>query len=212
MIQVRRVFLGLAVAALPLLAGCSSSTTNPPPPPAQSFVYYSTFFTATIGDPQLGIVNYPITATSVLGTTLNASVANGLGDTADLQFDAAGRLFVVNQITPNNTVSVFTPPLTATSTPTIVLTLPVAIQCAYPLAFDAAGNMWIGDVCNDNVYEFLGPFTASATLVANTTMVSDPDPGALAFDAAGNLWTGLDAATLSVGEFVKGTGFTTLTV
>ena len=42
MTNVRRVLFGLAVAALPLFAGCSSSSTapGPTPTPVPSFVYY----------------------------------------------------------------------------------------------------------------------------------------------------------------------------
>lgn len=212
MIQVRRIFLGLAIAALPMLAGCSSSSTSSPPPPAASFVYYSTNFSNTVGTPQLGVTAYPIIATSTLLTTLNASVANGLTYTENLAVDGAGRLFVVNETTPN-TVGVFTLPLTATSTPSIVLTLPAAITGAFGIAFDASGNMWIADTPNDTVTEFTGPFTASATLVAAVTMVSPPDPNGIAFDAAGNLWVALDEPTFSVGEYVKpGGGFVNSTI
>jgi hypothetical protein len=211
MIQFRRVLLGLAVAALPLFAGCSSSTTTPPPPAAQSFVYYTLDQAGTLGNAQIGLVNYPITATSVLATTLATTATNGLIFTQNMAFDSSGRLFVVNEGTPN-TVTVFTPPLTATSNPSIVLTLPAAITGAFGIAFDSGGSLWIGDFSNDKIYQFLGPFNASATLVANVTMVSPADPCGITFDAAGNLWEGLDTTPNGVTEFVKGAGFTNATV
>jgi hypothetical protein len=213
MIQVRRVFLGLALAALPLVAGCSSTST-PPPPPAASFVYYGTDFGAPVGSPEMGIVSYPITATSVLGTTLDSSVGNGLNATQNLAFDGAGHLFVVNAGPAPENVLVFTPPLTATSTPIAVLTLPAALTFAFGIAFDSAGNMWIGDFNLDNIYEFTPttPFTTTQTLVAAITMVSKPGPCGLAFDSSGNLWEGLDTTPNGINEFVKGAGFTNATV
>jgi hypothetical protein len=210
MIQVRRVLLGLAVAALPLIAGCSSSTTSPPPPAAQSFVYYANGdgSNGNLGDPQLGIVAYPITATSALMTELNATAGNGLLFTENLAFQG-GNLYVVNESTPD-TVMVFTPPLTATSNPIAVLTLPAAIINAFGIAFDSAGNMWISDSSggNNHIYKFACPCTTTATLAAAVTMVSPPVPEGIAFDSSGNLWVALSQPTLSVGEYVlPGGGF-----
>jgi hypothetical protein len=215
MILVRRVLFGLAVAALPMFAGCSSSSTStsptPTPVPAQSNVYYSADYNNTIGNAQIGIVGYPITGTSTLQTNILTTATNGLAFTQNLAFDSTGRLFVVNNFAPR-TVGVFTPPLTVTSNPTITLTLPATMACAFGIAFDASGNLWAGDSCNDKILEFNGPFTTSATLVANITMVSPADPNGIAFDPTGNLWTALDTTTLSIAEFVKGTGFTNATV
>jgi sugar lactone lactonase YvrE len=207
MIQVRRIFLGLAVAALPLLAGCSSSSTSTPPPPA-SFVYYASGdgSTGALGSPQLGIVAYPITAASTLGTTLAATAGNGLVFTENVVFQG-GNLFVVNESTPN-TVMVFTPPLTATSNPIAVLTLPAAITAAFGIAFDSAGNMWISDSSgtNNHIYKFTCPCTTSATLVAAVTMVSPPVPNGIAFDSSGNLWVAISQGLSSIGEYVLPVG------
>jgi trimeric autotransporter adhesin len=213
MIQVRRIFLGLAVAALPLLAGCSSSTTSTPPPPANSFVYYADGdgSTGLIGSPQLGIVGYPITATSTLLTTLVATAGNGFVFTENEAFQGAN-LYVVNESTPN-TVMVFTPPLTATSNPIAVLTLPAAITAAFGIAFDSAGNMWISDTPNNTITKFTCPCTTTATLVAAVTMVSPANPNGIAFDSSGNLWVALSQGTLSIGEYVlPGGGFVNSTV
>ncbi len=208
MIPVRRVLLGLAVAMLPLFAGCSSSstTTNPTPPPAASFVYYASGdgSTGALGSPQLGIAAYPITATSTVLTTLDATAGNGFVYTENLAFQG-GNLYVVNESTPN-TVIVFTPPLTATSNPIAILTLPAAIQGAFGIAFDSAGNMWISDIFNDTISKFTCPCTTTATLVAAVTMVSPPDPNGIAFDSTGNLWVALFEPTLSIGEYVLPAG------
>ena len=135
-----------------------------------------------------------------------------------MAFDGAGHLFVVNEATSPNTVTVFTPPLTSTSNPIAILTFPAAstIDNAFGIAFDASGNMWISDSFNDDVYEFAPPFTTTETLPAPTvTMASNADPNGIAFDPAGNLWTGLGTAPAnnSVAEWVKpGGGFTNATV
>ncbi len=206
MIQVRRIFLGLALSALPLLTGCSSTSTAPPPPPANSFVYYSAGdgSTGALGSPQLGIVAYPITATSTLMTAIDATAGNGLVFSENVAFQG-GNLFVVNESTPN-TVMVFTPPLTATSNPIAILTLPAAITGAFGIAFDSAGNMWISDTPNDKIYKFACPCTTTATLVAAVTMVSPNFPNGIAFDSSGNLWVALSLATLSIGEYVLPVG------
>jgi hypothetical protein len=208
MIHVRRVLLGLAVAALPLFAGCSSSSTstNPTPPPAVSFVYYSSGdgSTGALGSPQLGIVAYPITATSTLMTAINATAGNGLQFTENVAFQG-GNLYVVNESAPNNTVMVFTPPLTATSNPIAILTLPAAITGAFGIAFDSAGNMWISDG-NNSIYKFACPCTTTATLAAAVTMVSPNFANGIAFDSTGNLWVALSQATNSIGEYVLPVG------
>jgi hypothetical protein len=210
MITIRRVLFSLAMVSLPLLAGCNSSGNSsgnfPTPPPAGSgFVYYT-------ANPSLGVVAYPITATSTLAAELTPSVANGLGTTVDIAFDANGRLFVVNQaLLPNtSTISVFTPPLTAASPATFILTMPVA-GCTYGIAFDSSNHMWISD-CNTKIYEFDGPFTATGTLpAANITLTSNTFAFGLAFDPSGNLWVTLDVPNNGIEEYVKGAGFTNAT-
>lgn len=208
MIHVRRVLLGLAVAVLPLFAGCSSSSTSttPTPPPSVSFIYYSSGdgSTGLIGSPQLGITGYPITATSTVLTTLDATAGNGFVYTENLAFQG-GNLYVVNESTPN-TVMVFTPPLTATSNPIAILTLPATITGAFGIAFDSAGNMWISDTSNDTISKFTCPCATTATLVAAVTMVSPANPNGIAFDNSGNLWVALAQATNSIGEYVLPAG------
>jgi streptogramin lyase len=207
----RKILFSLAVAACSVLTGCSAKSTSPSPPAAPSFVYYATSDGFTLGSPQMGIVAYPITASSTLATTLNASAANGLARTQNLAFDASGRLFVVNGHAPF-TISVFTPPLTATSAASFVLTIPAGLLvCMFGIAVDASGNLWISN-CSTSVFEFNGPFTTSETLPApNVTLTSPLATAGLAFDASGNLWVALDQATNGIEEYLKGTGFTNST-
>jgi hypothetical protein len=204
----RNILFSFAIAALPALAGCSAKSTTPSVPAAPSFVYYTT---NTLGSPQMGIVAYPITATSTLATTLNASAANGLALSRNMAFDASGRLFVVNNQAPF-TISVFTPPLTGTSAASFILTMPAGTTCIFGIAFDSSGNLWISN-CSTSIFEFNGPFTMSETLpAANVTLTSSPITSGLAFDASGNLWVSLDIPSGGgIEEYLKGTGFTNAT-
>jgi hypothetical protein len=206
----RKILCPLAIAALTVLAGCSTKSTSPSPPAPPSFVYYTTDDGFTLGSPQMGIVAYPITATSTLATTLNASAANGLAGTRNMAFDSSGRLFVVNGHTPF-TISVFTPPLTATSAASFILTMPAATGCIFGIAIDSSGNLWISN-CSTSVFEFNGPFSSSITLPAATVTLASPCcPEGIAFDASGNLWVALNMATNGIEEYLKGSGFTNST-
>lgn len=207
--QLRRALLSIAVILLPLLAGCSSSST-PAPPAAPSFVYYTLDENNTNGNPQLGVVSYPVSASSTLAATLTTSATTGLAFTQNMAFDASGRLFVVNAPT-TPTISVFTPPLTSSSPATFILTMPAAITSLFGIAFDTSGNLWVTTDTN-NIYEFNGPFTTTATLAAANVTLASPSCclNGIAFDASGNLWVAIDN-TNSIAEYKKGTGFTNAT-
>jgi hypothetical protein len=205
-----------AVAAVAVLAGCSSSSssTNPTPPPQPSFVYYSTF-NSTIGQAGLGVVAYPLTNTSTLMTTVNISATNGLVSPSALLVDSSGRLLVLNDTAPY-TIPVFTLPLTASSTPAFTLTMPAGTNNAFNMNFDASGNLWVASTNSNTIYEFTGPFNASATLVPVATIATGAcnRPEGLGFDVAGNLYAACESSTgaaNAVGVFLKGTGFTNAT-
>jgi DNA-binding beta-propeller fold protein YncE len=172
-------------------------------------VYYSTA-NVTIGNPQLGLVQYPITASSALVTSLNGSVANGLDSSLNIVFDASGRLFVVNGGSPF-TISVLTPPLGSSSAASFILTMPAGTGCLYGIGFDASGNLWASDPCKNKIYEFDGPFSAPSTLTAHVTLSSPSSPEGIAFDSSGNLWVALNQPTGGIAEFLKGSGFTSAT-
>ena len=63
MVHVRKVFLALAIAALPMIAGCSSSSTSPNPTPAPQTLYVGNF-TST------AITEYSTTASGNIAPTL----------------------------------------------------------------------------------------------------------------------------------------------
>jgi hypothetical protein len=202
-----------AVAAVAVLAGCSNSSSSPPPPPTPSFVYYSTF-NGTAGQPGLGVVAYPITNSSTLALTVNNSATNGLIDPAALLVDSAGRLFVINDTAPY-TIPVYALPLTAASTPLFTLTMPAGTNNAFNMAFDVSGNLWVTSSGTNTVYEFTGPFNATATLVPAVTIATGvcAHPDEVGFDLAGNLYVACENSTgaNAVGVFLKGTGFTNAT-
>jgi len=200
MIKVRRVLLSLAFSLSPLLVGCNSGNSGGGlPPPPGTFAYYSTLAS-------LGVVGSPITSPSATAITLLPSAGNGLSTDVNMAVDSNGRLFVVNQyLAVPSTISVFTPPLAASSNATFILTMPVS-GCAFGIAFDASNDMWISN-CNTSIYEFKGPFTTTGTLPAPAvTLTSNPFAFGLGFDAAGNLWVATDTATNGIEEFLKPAG------
>jgi hypothetical protein len=217
MIQVRRVLFGLAVAALPLFAGCSAKSTSvtPTPPPVASFMYY-TVPELVVGQPAIGVVAYPVTSASTPSLTVNVSAANGLADPTALLVDSQGRLFVLNDPGNPATVGVFALPLTATSVPLFTLTMPAGGNEVFSMAFDASGDLWASSTGNNTIYEFTGPFSATATLVPAATIATGVcgRPEGLGFDLVGNLYAACESSTgaaNAVGVFLKGAGFSNAT-
>lgn len=56
------------------------------------------------------------------------------------------------------------------------------------LAFDGAGNLWVGSVCDNAVYKVNREALAASATVGATVKLTVSSPGGLAFDAAGNLF------------------------
>jgi hypothetical protein len=117
--------------------------------------------------------------------TTPSATLTGLDAPRALAFDSTGNLFVANTGGPTDegtTVSKFAKDALAqlTAAPSATLTglnLPVA------LAFDSAGNLYVGKLIGTTVSKFVpGATTASATLTGLN------GPVALAFDSAGNLF------------------------
>jgi len=213
MVQFRKAFLALAIAVLPAIAGCSGSSTTPSPPKSPSFVYYSTF-NGTVGEAGIGVVAYPLTSTSTLALTVNLSASNGLTDPSALLVDGSGRLFVLNDTGPY-TIPVYALPLTASSMPLFTLTMPAGTNNAFNMNFDSVGNLWVSSTNSNTIYEFTGPFTASATLTPAATIATGVcgRPEGLGFDTTGNLYAACEAnsGANAVGVFLKGAGFTNAT-
>jgi len=213
MVQFRKAFFAVTIMALPVIAACSSSSTTPTPPKSASFVYYSTD-NSTVGEAGIGVVAYPLTSTSTLALTVNLSASNGLTNPSALLVDGSGRLFVLNDTGPY-TIPVYALPLTASSMPLFTLTMPAATNNAFNMNFDSVGNLWVSSTNNNTVYEFTGPFTASATLVPAATIATGvcARPEGLGFDTSGNLYAACEgnSGANAVGVFLKGAGFTNAT-
>ncbi|HTD62603.1 MAG TPA: hypothetical protein VK679_18245, partial [Gemmatimonadaceae bacterium] len=114
-------------------------------------------------------------------------------DDANLAFDGAGNLWVVN-IIENTAVEYPVSELAMTTglaTPGVTIHLP-GQGVPSGMAFDASGNLWVAND-NGNLLWELSPdqLTASGSptpAVTITESVSGQGPTGLAFDAHGNLW------------------------
>lgn len=181
--------IAVVVAALGLaLVGCSASNTSssPPTPTPNTTIYYDYF--ASSLTPQVAVVSYPLTASSV-PTLINGNGTNNLVESNSLLFDSSSRLWVFTQTAPaNNFVQVFALPFSQTSAPLFTLTLSGTLN-VIAAAFDVSGNLWVASENNTSVIEYSGPFTATATLVPNITITNGLNrPTAIAFDGAGDLF------------------------
>jgi streptogramin lyase len=177
MSHTRTICFALALAALPLIGGCSSSSTSPPPPTSAQALYVGAF----TGTPTLAEVFFPFSSSATVSTFAPA----GLADVKDVAFDSAGNLYVS---TLGNQVFVFAHPVSGASTPVATITLPIGGNPLF-ITIDSANNLWVSDANNDLVYEFTGPFSGSITPAPAKTLSNDLiSPSGIAFDAAGNLY------------------------
>jgi sugar lactone lactonase YvrE len=119
---------------------------------------------------------------------------DSLDEPAGLAFDELGSLWVASANT--NTVVAFTPTQLAQSggpAPAVVFHAKGgSLSGPFSLAFDASGNLWVGNV-NNTIVEFSrtqqgsgGSVAPAATITA--VGVSLDMPAGLAFDASGDLW------------------------
>jgi sugar lactone lactonase YvrE len=103
--------------------------------------------------------------------------ASGLGDPRGLAFDAAGNLFVANNV--SGTIQKFAPD-GSSSIFASGLTYP------YGLAFDSAGNLYTTD--GDKIRKFTTGGASSVFATGISWLGTPSAPRGLAFDAAGNLY------------------------
>jgi hypothetical protein len=196
----------------------SSATPTPQPTPtggsAPQYVYYSTL-NLNAGAASLGAVAYPLTSTSTPALTIDGSSANKLTGAAPLLIDSAGRLWALSGLNPPAVIGIFDTPLTSTSLPNVVLTLPGGIV-ANTMAFDPSGNLWIAswNAGAISAYEFTGPFNVTATLVtARTVHVAGCTDSAsyfgVALNASGDLYVTCNGspAASSIAVLLKSTGY-----
>jgi serine/threonine-protein kinase len=169
---VRKVFFALAIASLPMIAGCSSSTT-PPPPPAPQRVYVTDDATPTI----MSIFTTPLTNSSVA----SASFSTAASAVSGMKFDTAGNLYIA--AFSAGAVQIYHQPVGTGSTAAV--TIP-ALNAAEDVALDTAGNLYVGT--SVGVAVITPPFSNAST--PSFTMTNATFGYGLAFDSGGNLWVG----------------------
>ncbi len=153
----------------------------PPPPPQTSGQYLYVAHNYTVD-----IYALPLTSFS----TPAFSISN-LNDAVGLAFDANGDLYVTQiggnaSSLPGNSVAIFAPPFSASSTPAVVITNGLSAPRA--VAVDASGNLYVGNG-NDVIDVFTPPFSASSALATSfSTVGSATLPAGMGFDAKGNLY------------------------
>jgi sugar lactone lactonase YvrE len=127
-----------------------------------------------------------------------------------IAFDSSGNLWVADQ--NNNRVLEYKAPFSTHEAATLVIgqssftggaaaTSSTGLSGPTGLAFDSGGNLWVVDMGNSRVLEYMTPFSTgeAATLVIGQSSFTSSDfadtnstgvsyPTGLAFDSGGNLW------------------------
>ncbi|MFZ3211084.1 MAG: NHL repeat-containing protein [Terriglobales bacterium] len=209
----------LVIGQPDFLTGTSATTQNGLRAPAGSaFDYSGNLWVVDVGSNRILEYEPPfltgMNASLVIGqanftsgwiTTTNA----GLASPSLIVFDAKGNLWVTDS--GNNRVLEFEPPFVSSMAATLVIgqvnfgasgAAATASGLSTPtgIAFDSAGNLWVGDSANSRVLQFKPTFATgmSASLVlgqANFTTFTSATtqsglsvPVGIAFDSSGNLW------------------------
>ena len=151
-----------------------------------------------------------------------ATTQDGMSFLGAVAFDSNGNLWVCDSF--NNRVLEFSPPFTIGMSASLVIgqssfttstsaTSQTGLYDPAGMAFDPTGNLWVSDVQNNRVLEYIPPFSNGmpASLVVGqpdfttstfTTTQSGLDgPLELAFDSHGDLWVA-DASNSRVLEYV----------
>jgi streptogramin lyase len=132
------------------------------------------------------------TPTAAVNLTANAG---SLSQPAGLAFDASGNLWVSN-VGANTVVQFSVSQLASSGSPTPAVTVGASsgsLNAPVGIAFDASGNLWVGNALGNTLVAFNpsqlaanGTPTPAVTLSANANSI-DGVIG-LAFDGNGNLW------------------------
>ncbi len=173
-------------------AVASSPATEPPPNP------YSTGLAASL---VLGQASF-----TARGTGFGA---NQLSFRGSLAFGPGGALWAADAI--NNRIVEYLPPFTDDESASVVIGQAsfstntsangtTGLFLPTGLAFDAHGDLWVGDTNNDRVLEYVPPFhdgmaaslvlgqAGFTTISPGTTASTLSEPQGLGFDAHGDLW------------------------
>jgi hypothetical protein len=187
---------GTATIVTPKPTPSPSPTSTPTMAPAQT-VYWDLFY--SLNTHQLEFTGLPLTVNST-DTDLSGTSGNMLRCTAGMTFDSMGRLWILSYpqgcSAPFPAIAaVFTPPITASSTPALTFNFPGAGDIDH-LVFDHLGNLWVSDDYNNAAYEFTGPFTSSRTLTTALTLTNGINrPSGIAVGPTGNVYVSNASST-----------------
>ncbi len=155
-------------------------------------------YVAEAGGNKVTVFNAPITASS----TGAFSITNGTNFPYAVQFDATGRLFVINDSNTSVNVNVYTPPFSSGSAPSFTIG-GFGTSDLIDGVFDAAGNLYVSDF-GGGVWVVNAPIQNGSTPAFHFSNGSS-DGGYLAFDSNSRL---VEAANDSNGTiFVFGLPF-----
>lgn len=180
----------LAVFAFNLSScGGNSGTKITVPPPATQYLYVASNTLSGL----IAQYTLPLTSTSMPSFSI---AINGIDD---LALDSAGDLICTDSI--NKNVLVYDAPLSASSTPSVTFSGPMA---PIGIALDSSGDLLIGSNAEEGIFVYDHPLTSSTTLSTQITNSISYVDGIL-FDASGNLIVtndvnnaGSDTASLAV--------------
>jgi sugar lactone lactonase YvrE len=202
--------MSLLLLVLFCLLGCGSSSTATKT--SKNYVVSDT------GNDRILIYDAPFStgenASIVLGapnlTTSNAATTqSGFNQPHRVTMDASGNLWVVDY--RNSRILQFVPPFSSGMNASLVIgqqnyttgtytTTQSGLSYPGGAAFDSKGNLWVADMDNARVLEFVPPFSTgmNASLVigqsgyltstTQTTQSGMRGPGQVLFDDSGNLW------------------------
>lgn len=162
MISFRRLLAALGIAAIPLLAGCTSSSTMPnpnqnanstptPPPISGTRLYVAN----SLASGFVQIFAPPFSAASNPAVAFQDGTSN---DVDDIAFDGSGRLYVSNFA--QGQVDVVAPPFTNTSTSTFSIEVHAGPE---GIDLDPAGNLYVAARTAQNVTIYNAPLSATST-------------------------------------------------
>jgi hypothetical protein len=161
--------LAACCAAVIALAGCSQSASVITPA-SPSHLYVSDFFGG-----------FDVFATPLGPASAAVASQTFTGGAAGAAVDSAGDFYIDDP----NSVFIYTPPVTSTSTPTQTITIAGALNL-FGIAFDAAGGLYVADANPFQIYFFPKPYSAPPT----TTFSGPPpfQPTHITFGPDGNLY------------------------
>ena len=133
---------------------------------------------------QVFVFAHPLTSASTPVATINLPAAT---NATWILIDSGNNLWVSDN--GNTKVYKFTPPFSGTITPAPAITLSTSLSDPVGLAFDGAGNLYVGDGVTQTVQIYTAP------IVNNQSPTATPLTGAtscrgIVFDPAGNLYAG----------------------